>query len=131
MATAARELITARHRAWRTSAQGTLRALEVLLAPLGPREFAVRLWNGETLPATPGHEARFVFVLTHPASLPRMLWPPGELTAAEAFVRGDWDVEGDLVAAVSVRHRLRVGPRELLALAPLAPALLRRSEGVV
>jgi len=124
MATAAREL-TARHRAWRTSAQGTLRALEVLLAPLGPREFAVRLWNGETLPPTPGHEARFVLVLTHPASLPRMLWPPGELTAAEAFVRGDWDVEGDLVAAVSVRHRLRVGARELLALAPLAPALLR------
>jgi len=124
MATATREL-AARHRVWRTSARSTLRALEVLLAPLGPREFAVRLWNGETLPPAPGRAARFVLVLTHPSSLLRMLWPPGELTAAEAFVRGDWDVEGDLVAAVSLRHRVRLGPRDLLALAPLAPALLR------
>jgi cyclopropane-fatty-acyl-phospholipid synthase len=124
MATAAREL-EAKHGAERTSVRGTLRALEVLLAPLGPREFGVRLWDGETLPPAPGHEARFVLVLTRPTSLLRMLWPPGELTAAEAFVRGDWDVEGDLVAAVSLRHRLRLGPRELIALAPLAPALLR------
>jgi cyclopropane-fatty-acyl-phospholipid synthase len=125
MATATREL-AARHSVWRTrAARSTLRALDVLLAPLGPREFAVRLWNGETLPPTAGRDVRFVLVLTHPDSLLRMLWPPGELTAAEAFVRGDWDVEGDLVAAVSLRHRVRVGARDLLALAPLAPALLR------
>ncbi|WP_242343050.1 class I SAM-dependent methyltransferase [Anaeromyxobacter terrae] len=105
--------------------RSTLRALEVLLAPLAPRDFAVRLWNGETLAPAAGREARFVLVLTHPASLLRMFWPPGELIVAEAFVRGDWDVEGDLVHAVSLRERLRVGPRELLALAPLAPALLR------
>jgi cyclopropane-fatty-acyl-phospholipid synthase len=103
----------------------TLRALEVLLAPLGPREFAVRLSSGETLPPSPGREARFVLVLTHEASLLRMLWPPGELTAAEAFLRGDWDVEGDLVAAVGLRHHLRLGARELLAALPFARAILR------
>jgi cyclopropane-fatty-acyl-phospholipid synthase len=107
------------------SGADTLRAVEVLLAPLGRRDFGVRLWTGETLPPTPGCPARFVLVLTHPASLVRILWPPGELTAAEAFVRGDWDVEGDLVAALALRHDLRVGSRELLALLPLAPAMLR------
>jgi cyclopropane-fatty-acyl-phospholipid synthase len=107
------------------SGAATLHALEVLLARSGPRDFAVRLWTGETLPATPGREARFVLVLTHPGSLLRMLWPPGELTAAEAFVRGDWDVEGDLVAALSLRDRLRLGARDLLALLTLAPAVLR------
>jgi cyclopropane-fatty-acyl-phospholipid synthase len=124
MATATRAL-EAKHRAWSHSARDTLRAVEQLAAPLGPREFAVRLWNGETLPSAAGRDARFVLVLTHPASLVRMLWPPGELTAAEAFVRGDWDVEGDLVAAVSLRHRVRLRARDVLALAPLAPALLR------
>jgi cyclopropane-fatty-acyl-phospholipid synthase len=112
------------------AARDTLRALEVLLAPFTPRDFAVRLWNGETLAPSPGHEARFVLVLSHPASLLRMFWPPGELTAAEAFVRGDWDVEGDLVAALSLRDRARLGPRDVLALAPLAPALLRRASPV-
>jgi cyclopropane-fatty-acyl-phospholipid synthase len=123
MSTARRTLEAGRPAAG--SGADTLRALEVLLAPLGPRDFGVRLWSDETLPPTVGRTPRFVLVLPHPASLLRMLWPPGELTAAEAFVRGDWDVEGDLVAAVALRHRLRVGPRELLALLPLAPGLLR------
>ena len=116
--------LEAGHLAPRSGAD-TLRAVERLLASLGPRDFGVRLWTGETLPPSPGHAARFVFVLTHPSALVRMLWPPGELTAAEAFVRGDWDVEGDLVAAVGLRHRLRIGAGELRALLPLAPALLR------
>jgi|SRR6266568_953986 len=120
MATPARTLQT-KHLAKDSGAE-TLRALEVLLALLGPRDFAVRLWSGQTLPAAAGRAPRFVLVLTHAASLSRMLWPPGELTAAEAFVRGDWDVEGDLVAALALRDRLRLGARELLA---LTPALLR------
>lgn len=103
----------------------TIRALEVLLAPVAPREFAVRLWTGAVLPPSPGHVARFTLVFTHPAALLRTLWPPGELTAAEAFVRGDWDVEGDLVAALALRDRVRPGLRELGALLPLVPALLR------
>ncbi len=107
------------------SGMDTLRALELLLEPLGRREFTVRLWSGETLPATSGAAARFTLVLTHPGSLLRMFWPPGELTAAEAFVRGDWDVEGDLIAALGLRDRLRLAPRDLLALLPLAPSLLR------
>ncbi|WP_242392512.1 SAM-dependent methyltransferase [Anaeromyxobacter oryzisoli] len=114
-----------KHLAPSSGARDALRALETLLAPLEPREFSVRLWSGDVLPPSPGRPVRFVLVLPHPASLLRMFWPPGELTAAEAFLRGDWDVEGDLVAALALRNRLRFGLRELLALLPLAPALLR------
>lgn len=129
MATRARDL-DAKHVATDAAARETLRALERLLAAFAPRDFAVRLWTGDELPPSPGREARFVLVLSHPASLVRMFWPPGELTAAEAFVRGDWDVEGDLVAALSLRDRARLGPRDLLALAPVAASLLRRSTPV-
>jgi cyclopropane-fatty-acyl-phospholipid synthase len=103
----------------------TLRALDVLLANLEPRDFGVRLWSGETVPPAPGERARFTLVLNGPGALARMLWPPGELSAAEAFLRGDFDVEGDLVAAMSLRRRFRVGLRDALALLPRAPTLLR------
>ncbi|HXF83286.1 MAG TPA: class I SAM-dependent methyltransferase, partial [bacterium] len=80
------------------AASRTERILDRLVPP--PRPFAVRLWNGATLPSH--GEAAFTLVLTHPGALRRMLLPPGDLTVGEAFVRGDFDVEGDLEAAVAV-----------------------------
>jgi len=126
MATRAHDL-DARSVAADQAARQTLRSLERLLAP---RDFTVRLWNGDALGPSPGRESRFVLVLAHPASLLRMFWPPGEFSAAEAFVRGDWDVEGDLVAALSLRDRLHVGPRELLEIGRLAAALLHGSSPI-
>ena len=101
----------------------TLAALEALLGP-DPRDFVVRLWTGEALQPTPGQRARFTLVLTHPAALRRMLWPPSELTLAEAFVRGDFDVEGDLVAAFALRDRFTPSARTLAQLARLLPAAI-------
>lgn len=103
----------------------TLRALDVILAKLTPRDFAVRLWDGTLLPPESGERARFTLVLNHPFSLRRMIWPPGELTVAEAFVRGDFDLEGDIVEALTRRDQFHLGVRDALSLAPLAPVLLR------
>ena len=75
----------------------TTRILDRLFPP--PRAFAVRLWNGLALPAST--EPPFTLVLTHPGALRRILLPPTDLTAGEAFVRGDFDVEGDLETAVA------------------------------
>ncbi len=75
----------------------TVRILDRLFAP---RAFAVRLWNGTTLPAA-GDAPRFTIVLTHPGALRRMLIPPTDLTIGEAYVRGDFEIEGDLEAAVA------------------------------
>jgi cyclopropane-fatty-acyl-phospholipid synthase len=103
----------------------TLRALQALFGS-PPRDFGVRLWNGEALGASPGQPTRFTLVLTHPAALRRMLWPPSELTVAEAFVRGDFDVEGDLVAAFGLRARLSPSPHTVAELARAYPAALAR-----
>jgi cyclopropane-fatty-acyl-phospholipid synthase len=122
VATAPREVEERAPSAAGGAADATVRAIDALLAP---RDFPIRLWDGTTSEPAPGGRAPFTLVLTHPGALWRMIWPPGELTAAEAFVRGDFDVEGDLVAALSWRDRLRLGPREVLALLRHAPALAR------
>jgi cyclopropane-fatty-acyl-phospholipid synthase len=61
-----------------------------------PRDFAVRLWTGQVWPPDPGQQARFTLVLRHPGALKRMFWLPTELTAAEAYLHDDFDVEGDI-----------------------------------
>lgn len=65
-------------------------------------DFAIRLWDGQTLPAEGGLAPRFTLVLTHPGALRRMFLPPGELTLGEAYLRGDFDLEGDIVAAMEL-----------------------------
>jgi cyclopropane-fatty-acyl-phospholipid synthase len=123
MATAARD-IEAKLAMPGAGVAETMRALEVLLAKLGPRDFAVRLWDGTALPPARGHPARFTLVLSHPSALRRMIWPPGEQTAAEAFIRGDFDVEGDFVEALTRRDQFQLGARDAVALLSLAPKLL-------
>jgi cyclopropane-fatty-acyl-phospholipid synthase len=105
------------------SSEGTLQAIGAFLARLHPRDFTVRLWDGRSLPPEEGATSRFTIILTHPASLRRMAWPPSEITVAEAFIRRDFDVEGDLVAALGLRHRWKIGPGEILALLPFAREL--------
>jgi cyclopropane-fatty-acyl-phospholipid synthase len=74
----------------------TLELLEDILPPQMVRDFAVRLWDGSSLPPGPGRAARFSLVLARPGALKAMFLPPTELTLGEAFVHGDFDVEGDL-----------------------------------
>ena len=76
----------------------SLLILRELLSTYPTREFAVRLWDGTTWPEQ-GKTPRFVLVLNHPGALRRMFLPPSEVRLGEAYVYGDFDVEGDLVAA--------------------------------
>ena len=69
----------------------------VLGTPLPVR---LRAWDGsEAGPAA--DPAAPVVVLRHRRALRRLLWNPGELGLARAFVTGDLDVEGDLAAGLS------------------------------
>ncbi|MCZ9351025.1 cyclopropane-fatty-acyl-phospholipid synthase family protein [Streptomyces mutabilis] len=61
-----------------------------------PLEFSIRAWDGST--AGPGTGS--TLVLRHPRAVRRVLWRPGQLGAARAFVAGDCDIEGDLVAVM-------------------------------
>ncbi|MFI5864972.1 class I SAM-dependent methyltransferase [Streptomyces sp. NPDC051546] len=92
----------------------------------GPLPVRLRAWDGsEAGPA----DAPLV-VLRSPDALRRLLWQPGELGLAEAYITGDLDVEGDLARALgqagrSVREQgiRRPGPAALAAATALAAGL--------
>lgn len=97
-----------------------------VLEPLAGGDLPVRLtaWDGSTAgPAdAPG------VVLRSPNALRRMLWSPGELGAAQAYVTGELDVPGDLDAALThVREVARV--RGLRGVR-VTPSLLARTAGL-
>ncbi|MEU8518738.1 cyclopropane-fatty-acyl-phospholipid synthase family protein [Streptomyces sp. NBC_01216] len=94
------------------------------LAPVFPGPLPVRLraWDGSE--AGPG-DAPLVLVRT-PRALRRLLWQPGELGLAEAYIAGEIDVDGDLGDSLTqvweyVREQGTVRPR---------PADLARAAGV-
>ncbi len=72
----------------------TTSLLDRLFPP--PRAFGVRLWDGTELPA---ECPAFSLVLNHPGALRRMFTPPIELSLGEAFIYGDFDIEGDIFSA--------------------------------
>lgn len=57
----------------------------------------IRAWDGSLA----GPDGAPVVVIRSPMALRRMLWRPGELGLARAYVAGELDVEGDLGAAFS------------------------------
>lgn len=82
----------------------------------GPLPVRLRAWDGsETGPA-----AAPAVVLRSPRALRRVLWHPGELGLAQAYVAGDLDVDGDLdqvlaLARASARSRGLARPKVTLA----------------
>lgn len=69
-----------------------------------PRSFAVRLWDGTQLEANIG--SNFTLVLNCPGALRQMFRPPLELSLCEAFIRGKFDIEGDIFAAFNLFNSL-------------------------
>lgn len=117
-------------------------AEQVLGAQLPVR---IRAWDG----SEDGPPGAPVLVVRHRRALRRLLWKPGELGLARAWVAGDLDVDGDLYQALdllaefiwerdddaptlrqSLRDpRVRAAVRSLLALAaPFVPPPVPREE---
>src|ERR1700694_6175782 len=61
-----------------------------------PRTFDIRLWDGTVLRAA--RTSPFTIVLNSLGALRRMFSLPIELSLGEAYIRGDFDVEGDVFA---------------------------------
>src|SRR3972149_2758810 len=92
----------------RVDERAATQAVEVLTLLFGPpRDYAIRLWNGAVV-GTAG--SRFVLALNHPGALRGMLIPPTDLNLGEAYVRNDFDVEGDLEAAIAAMVRAATTP---------------------
>jgi cyclopropane-fatty-acyl-phospholipid synthase len=84
----------------------------------------VRAWNGEEW----GDEAAMsTLVLQHPGALAALLLPPNDLTAGEAYVFDDIDLEGDIVDTMRFGADLQdAGLLTKLRVARLARQLPRR-----
>lgn len=94
--------------------------LRELFGPPEARAFAVRYWDGSGEQGSAETTPAFTLVLRHPDALRHMLYPPSDLGLAEAYVRDDYDLEGDIEAAVGLLAELAGYFRS-----PLAMAILR------
>jgi len=114
---------TASASAHHESLEITHQLLDSLTADYPPRDFAVRLWNGELWGNT--ERPRFTMVLKHPGTLRRMLLGANQVTLGEGYIYDDFDVEGDVEAAFEFGDYLITHERELTEKLRLAGLLLR------
>ena len=89
----------------RTAADAVAPLVHALLGDEVPIRIA--LWDGSGL----GEETRGTVHVRRPEALRRILYAPGELGLARAYVSGDLDIEGEIVPMLDVLSR-RV-PREV------------------
>jgi cyclopropane-fatty-acyl-phospholipid synthase len=84
----------------------------------------LRAWDGSEAGPADGP----VLVVRSPRALQRILWRPGELGLARAYVSGDLDVEGDLTDGLRRVHATapRSGPFGLIKTGPAAVAAAAR-----
>lgn len=100
-------------------------AVAELFGEAHDRAFAVRYWNGEVEKPRASMPAQFELILRRPGALRRMFLPPSELALGEAFIRGDFDVTGDLERAVALGTVLHERLRSARRIARLTGLLLR------
>ena len=86
----------------RTSPQSvSLKSLDVLQYLLGdfhPRNFVIRLWDGREWAPEPGQFCRFTWQIHDPGLLRTLLTSASEVSLGEAYVRGNFDIDGDMEA---------------------------------
>ncbi|MEU6540339.1 cyclopropane-fatty-acyl-phospholipid synthase family protein [Streptomyces sp. NPDC047000] len=88
----------------------------------GPLPFRLRCWDGSEA----GPLGAPVVVLRSRRALRRLLWEPGELGLAQAYIAGDLDIDGDLADGL---RALWAAARERGAHLP-APALADRARAL-
>jgi cyclopropane-fatty-acyl-phospholipid synthase len=67
-----------------------------------PRHYAIRLWDGSDISPASSSACPFCLVLKHPGALRKMFSPPLEKALGEAFMNSDFDIEGDILSAMSL-----------------------------
>ncbi len=100
-----------------------------LIGPLQPRDFAIATWTGAVLEPEPGQPARFTLVINHPRALSTIFRKRTEVTLAEAYIFGDFDVEGDIRALLGLAEYLMSRPTDAWASLRQIVAFLRLPGG--
>jgi cyclopropane-fatty-acyl-phospholipid synthase len=91
-----------------STVEATLAFLDKLFAHHPLEQVSLRLWDGTTWPDESPRAA--TVVLNHPGSLRAMLADGTAKGLGEAFVRGDFEVEGDMERAVDLAVALERRP---------------------
>jgi cyclopropane-fatty-acyl-phospholipid synthase len=84
-------------------AQRTQPLISALLG--GEPMVAMRFWDGSTLGPSPDQTCA-TLVVRSPRAVRRLLWAPGELGLARAYVAGDIDIEGDVYGVLDLRRMI-------------------------
>lgn len=105
------------------SVEISLHLLDILAADYAQRDFAIRLWNGQTWGNC--DNPRFTLVLNHPGTLRRMLLRANQVTLGEGYIFDDFDIEGNVEAAFEFGDYLVTHELELTEKLHLAGLLLR------
>ena len=74
--------------------------IDAIFGWIEPRDFAIRLWDGNMWGPDADLEPSSTVVLRRPSALRRMLMKPTEENFAECYISGEFDLEGDLEATV-------------------------------
>ena len=74
----------------------SLAFLRNLLRDFHPRDFAVRFWDGTVWGAEKGQPTLYTLILSHPGALRKMFLRRSERALGDAYVGGDFDIEGEI-----------------------------------
>jgi cyclopropane-fatty-acyl-phospholipid synthase len=93
-----------------------------LLREYHPRDFAIEFWDGSRWEPEPGQFCRFTWHIHHPSVLRALLRSNRQVSLGEAFIYGDFDISGDILAIFPVAEYLEqkhFGPGKKLRLGGL------------
>lgn len=80
--------------------------LDGLFRDYGPIDFSMRFRDGFAYGPEPGQSCRFTIILNDPGALKKFFWPAGDKKLGEAYVFGEFDIEGDIESAFGLADYL-------------------------
>ncbi len=106
-------------------AESAIDVARAFLARIIPsqRPFDICLWDGTRMPAE--QPARITLRIDTPGAVKRMFTPPVEFNLAEAYIRGDFEVEGSLIDIFQSARAVMDAPRLLREMPKLLPLYAR------
>lgn len=88
------------------AAAKTLAIVEELLHDFHRRDFAVELWDGTQLASDPDQFCRFTWRINNPGALRAITRSNRQVALGEAYVYGDFDIFGDILAVFPLAEHL-------------------------
>lgn len=80
--------------------------VEELLRDYHPRDFQVELWDGSRLVPDPARFCRFTWRINNPGALRAVFRSNRQVALGEAYVYGDFDLDGDILAIFPLAEHL-------------------------